>query len=86
MRKILAWWISLQRKGAAFGANRAREVYEAIQRAQQARAEREILARLDSRTLRDIGIESWSAQLIERVEVRRQHRLLRLAASRLGVY
>jgi hypothetical protein len=86
MRKMLAWWISLHRKGAAFGAHCAREIYQAIQRAQQARAEREILARLDSRTLRDIGLDSWNTQLSERVDLRRQRDLLRLAASRIGAY
>ena len=60
--------------------------YEAIRRAQQARAEREILARLDAHSLRDIGLESWNAQLAERVDHRRQRRLLRLAAARLGTY
>ena len=86
MRRLLAWWIRLHRKGAAIGLQRARQVYEAIQRAQQARADREILARLDSRTLRDIGLDSWNAHLAERVEVQRQVRLLRLAAARIGMY
>ena len=72
MRKLLGRWI---RKG-----------WEAIQRVQQARADREILARLDSRTLRDIGLDSQNAHLAERVEVERQYRLLRLAASRIGMY
>jgi len=71
MRKLLAWWP---------------QFYEALKRAQQARADREILARLDARSLRDIGLESWDAQLSERVEVRRQRNLLRLAASRIGAY
>lgn len=61
-------------------------VYEAFQRAQRARADSEILARLDARSLRDIGVDSWNTHLAERVEVRRQHRLLRLAASRVGIY
>jgi uncharacterized protein YjiS (DUF1127 family) len=86
MRKMLAWWIRLHRRGAAMGLQRARQVYEAIRRAQQERADREILSRLDSRTLRDIGIDSWNAHLAERVEVQRQRRLLRLAASRIGAY
>jgi uncharacterized protein YjiS (DUF1127 family) len=86
MRKMLAWWIRLHRRGAAIGLERARQVYEAIKRAHQARADREILARLDSRTLRDIGLDSWNARLAERVEVQRQHRLLRLAAARIGMY
>ena len=86
MRKMLAWWIRLHRKGAAIGLQRARQVYEAIQRAQRARADREILARLDSRTLRDIGLDSWNVHLAERVEVQRQRQLLRLAATRVGMY
>ena len=86
MRKMLAWWIRLHRRCAAMGLQRARQVYEAIRRAQQERADREILSRLDSRTLRDIGIDSWNAHLAERVEVQRQRRLLRLAASRIGAY
>ena len=57
-----------------------------FQRAKQARADREILARLNSRTLRDIGLESWNAHLAERVEVQRQSHLLRLAAARIGAY
>jgi len=86
MRKLLAWWIRLHRIGAAIGLQRARQVYEAIQRANQARADQEILARLDAHTLRDLGIESWNAQLVERLEVERQRRLSRLAALRIGVY
>jgi predicted lipid-binding transport protein (Tim44 family) len=86
MRKLLAEWIRLHRKGAAIGLQRAPQVYEAIQRAYQARADREILARLDARTLRDIGLDSWNASLVERVEVRRQQQLLRLAAARIGMY
>lgn len=86
MRKLLAWWIRLHRMGAAIGLQRARQVYEALQRANQARADREILARLDSRTLRDIGLQSWNAELADRFEMERQRRLLRLAAARIGVY
>jgi uncharacterized protein YjiS (DUF1127 family) len=86
MRKMLAWWMRLHRKGAAIGLQRARQVYEAIQRAHQARADREFLARLDSRTLRDIGLDSWNAHLAERVEVQRERQLLRLAATRVGMY
>ena len=52
-------------------------------RARQARADREALFRLDSRTLRDIGLDSWDAHLAER---RRQERILRAAAYRVGTY
>jgi uncharacterized protein YjiS (DUF1127 family) len=62
------------------------KIYEAIQRAQKARADREVLARLDARTLRDIGLQSWNAELVGRTEAERQRRLLRLAAARLGTY
>ncbi|HXU42988.1 MAG TPA: DUF1127 domain-containing protein [Burkholderiales bacterium] len=86
MRNMLAWWIRLHRRGAAMALPRARQVYEAVKRAHQARADREILARLDSRTLRDIGIDSWNTHLAERVELQRQQRLLRLAAARIGMY
>jgi len=86
MRKMLAWWIRLHRKGIAIGLRRARQAYEAFQRVQQARADREILARLDSRTLRDVGLDSWNAHLAERMEVQRQRQLLRLAAARIGMY
>lgn len=71
MSKTSAWW---------------RRVYEAFQRAQQARADREVLARLDARALRDIGLDSWNVHLAERVEVERERRLLRLAAGRLGTF
>ena len=61
-------------------------VFEAIRRVQQARADREVLARLDPHSLRDIGIDSWNAQHAERLEARRQRRLSRLAALRIGGY
>jgi uncharacterized protein YjiS (DUF1127 family) len=78
MGKMLAWWIRLQGKGAA--------IYEAIQHAQRARADREVLARLDSRSLRDIGLDSWNVHLAERAEAQRQLQLRRLAAARIGTY
>jgi uncharacterized protein YjiS (DUF1127 family) len=86
MRKLLAWWINLHRRGAVAGRRRAVALFEAIRRVQQARADRELLARLDSRTLKDIGLESWNAHLAERVHVHRERKLLRVAASRIGVY
>lgn len=63
-----------------------RKIFEAIRRLQQARADREVLARLDARTLRDIGMESWNAHLVERAERQRQLRITRLAALRNGAY
>jgi hypothetical protein len=86
MRNLLARWIRLHRKGAAIGLQRARQVYEAIQRANQARIDREILKRLDARTLRDIGMQSWNAELAGRFEAERQRRLMRNAAYRMGTY
>jgi uncharacterized protein YjiS (DUF1127 family) len=61
-------------------------IYRAIQCSQRARADREVLRRLDSRTLRDIGLQSWNAELASRFEAERQRRLLRIAAARIGVY
>ena len=86
MRKVLAWWLRLHRQGAAFGLRRARGIYEAIERSRQARIDRDILARLDARTLRDIGLQSWNAEVGQRLEAERQRRLLRLAAARIGAY
>jgi hypothetical protein len=78
MRKLLAWWINLHRRGAVAGRRRAVALFEAIRRVQR--------APLDSRTLKDIGLESWNAHLAERVHVHRERKLLRVAASRIGVY
>lgn len=61
-------------------------IFKAIQRARRTRADREALARLDARTLRDIGLQSWNAELGQRMEARRQRHLLRQAAARIGVY
>ena len=61
-------------------------MYEAIRRANQARANREVLARIGAHSLRDIGLQSWNADLANRLAAKRQQRLLRLAASRIGTY
>lgn len=63
-----------------------RKLFAMWMKAQQARADREVLARLDAHTLRDIGLESWNGQLAERVEAQRQRQVLRLAAGRIGAY
>ncbi|MEA3192602.1 MAG: hypothetical protein QOD26_935 [Betaproteobacteria bacterium] len=63
-----------------------RKLFSAIMRARQARADRAVLERLDGHTLRDIGLESWNSELAERLESRRQHRLLRRAATRIGMF
>ena len=55
-------------------------------RSQEERANREVLSRLDSRALKDIGLESWNNELAERVHSHRQRELLRLAAMRIGAY
>jgi hypothetical protein len=55
-------------------------------RARQARAEREVLARLDARSLKDIGLESWNGALAERVHAHRQRQVILLAAARIGAY
>ena len=36
----------------------------ALKQAQQRRAEREVLSRLDARTLKDVGLESWNGGLV----------------------
>ena len=83
MRNLLAWWIRLHRRGAFIGLQRA---VAAVQRARQERIDREVLARLDARTLRDIGLESWNGMLAERLQAYRQRQWLRLAAARIGAY
>ena len=61
-------------------------IFKAIQRARRTRADREVLARLDARTLRDIGLQSWNAELAQRLDSQKQRHLLRQAAARIGVY
>ncbi len=85
MRRLLAWWIRMHRRGVAIGMERARRFYEALQRANQARADHEILARLDRHTLRDIGLDSWDPHLAARLEERRRL-LVRMAAARIGSF
>lgn len=50
------------------------------------RTDREVLARLDARGLKDIGLESWNGALAERVHAHRQRQLLRIAAARIGAW
>jgi len=83
MRKLVAWWIRMHRLGASSGLRRA---YEAFQRVQQARADREILARLDARSLRDIGLETSDSDLAQRVQAQRHAVRVRLAAARIGAF
>lgn len=55
-------------------------------RVQQARADREVLSRFGARALRDIGMPSCNAELVDRAEVERERRLQRIAAARVGTY
>ena len=80
MRLLLALWIRLHRLGAVIGSRRA-----AIAAAYRERFLAEELSHLDTRTLKDIGLESWRSALGARVE---RHRMdtLRWSAARLGMY
>jgi hypothetical protein len=40
----------------------------------------------DTRTLRDIGLESWNSELAQRVHAQRQLAALRHAAAQIGAY
>ena len=55
-------------------------------KAQQARADREVLARLGAHTLTDIGLETWNGTLAERLHADRQRQILRIVAGRIGAY
>jgi uncharacterized protein YjiS (DUF1127 family) len=48
-RLLLAWWLRMHRRGAAMGRRYAR--------ARRERAQARMLAQLDARTLKDIGLE-----------------------------
>ena len=63
-----------------------RKLWGWFRRAQQERADREALMRLDTYALKDIGLESWNNELAERVHSHRQRQVLRLAAMRIGAY
>jgi hypothetical protein len=63
-----------------------RKLFAWWNRRQRVRSDRELLARLDARTLRDIGLQSWNAELVDRGELERQRHLLRVAAARIGAY
>ena len=57
-----------------------------IRRAKQERADREVLARLDARSLKDIGLESWNGAFAEQMHVHRERQVLRNVAARIGAY
>ena len=50
------------------------------------RNDHEDLSRLDTHTLKDIGLESWNGELAERLHAQRQRQILRILAARIGTY
>jgi len=85
MRKLQAWWIQFHRRGITLGRRRAQLAYRAYRDAKQARADARVLAHLDYRTLKDIGLESRAFALRAGV-VERRRELLRWSNVRLGMY
>jgi hypothetical protein len=76
-RALYAWWLRMHRSEARV----ARRFMQARREEAQAR----LLAQLDSRTLKDIGMEPHhGSALAERVHAHRRRELLRTLASRLG--
>lgn len=76
-RALYAWWLRMHRSGARV----ARRFMQARREEAQAR----LLAQLDSRTLKDIGMEPHhGSALAERVHAHRRRELLRTLAGRLG--
>lgn len=76
-RALYAWWLRMHRRGASV----ARRFAQARREEAQAR----LLAQLDSRILKDIGMEPHhGSALAERVHAHRRRELLRTLASRLG--
>jgi hypothetical protein len=57
-----------------------------IRRTKRESADREVLSRLDARSLKDVGLESWNGALAQRLESYRQREVLRLAMKRIGAY
>jgi hypothetical protein len=77
MRAAYAGWLRMHRRGARV----ARRFMEARREDAQAR----LLAQLDSRILKDIGLEPHhGSSLAERVHEHRRRELLRTLAGRLG--
>jgi Domain of unknown function (DUF1127) len=77
MRTLYAWWLRMHRSGARV----ARRFMQARREEAQAR----LLAELDSRILKDIGVEPHhGSALAERVHEHRRRELLRTLAGRLG--
>lgn len=84
MRNLMAWWLAMHRRGAVMGRRRARQAARAMMAAQQARADARLLAQLDARTLRDIGLEAWRSPLGARIELFRAESQ-RWTAARMGM-
>ncbi|HWA36615.1 MAG TPA: DUF1127 domain-containing protein [Burkholderiales bacterium] len=54
-----------------------KQIWAAIVAAQARRAQAQVLAHLDARTLKDIGLESWNPDLARRIDsMRRQDALV----------
>lgn len=45
-----------------------KQAWTAVLAARARRAQAEVLSRLDARTLKDIGLESWSPELAQRID------------------
>jgi hypothetical protein len=77
MRAVYAWWLRMHRRGAPV----ARRFMQARREDAQAR----LLAQLDSRILKDIGLEPHhGSSLAARVHEHRRREVLRTLAGRLG--
>jgi hypothetical protein len=77
MRAVYAWWLSMHRRGARVG----RRFVQAWREHAQAR----LLAQLDARILKDIGLEPHhGSPLAARVHEHRRREVLRTLAGRLG--
>jgi hypothetical protein len=77
MRGAYAWWLRMHRRGARV----ARRYIQARREEAAAR----MLAQLDTRILKDIGMEPHhGSALAERVHAHRRREILRILAGRLG--
>jgi hypothetical protein len=77
MRAVYAGWLRMHRTGA--------RVARRFMRARREEAQARLLAQLDSRMLKDIGMEPHhGGALAERVHAHRRRELLRTLAGRLG--
>jgi hypothetical protein len=77
MRGVCAWWLRMHRRGA--------RVARRSMRARRENAQARLLAALDARILKDIGLEPHhGSPLAARVHERRRREVLRTLAGRLG--